>query len=78
MLQYIYTLILDLTKVHMSESILTEKKKYSKILKDYYHFNTKNKATGLILLQDEASIDFLLDGLEVLSCDFVIKTKKQL
>ncbi len=78
MLQYNYTLILALTKVHMSESILTEKKKYSKILKDYYHFNTKNKATGLILLQDEASIDFLLDGLEVLSCDFVVKTKKQL
>ncbi len=62
----------------MSESILSEKKKYSKMVKEYYHFNTKHKAIGLILLQDEASIDFLLDGLEVLSCDFVIKTKKQL
>ena len=68
----------SINTIIMSESILSEKKKYSKILKEYYHFNTKNKPTGLILLQDEASIDFLLDGLEVLSCDFVIKTKKQL
>lgn len=61
----------------MTESIFSEKKKYAKALKDYYHFNTKNKAIGLILLNDESSIDFLLDGLEVLSCDFVVKTKKE-
>ena len=67
----------SINKENMSESIFSEKKKYAKAIKEYYHLNTKNKAIGLILLNDESSIDFLLDGLEVLSCDFVIKTKTE-
>jgi hypothetical protein len=62
----------------MTETLFTDKKKYAKALKDFYNFKTKNKPTGLIIVNDEKSIDFLLDGLEVLSCDFVVKTSKEL
>ncbi len=62
----------------MTDTIFNEKKKYSKALKDFFKFKTKNKATGLIIVNNEKEIDFLLDGLEVLSCDFVVKTKAQM
>lgn len=62
----------------MTESILADKRKYSKLLKDFYKFKTKNKAIWLIVLEDNKNIDFLLDWLEVLSCDFVVKTEEQL
>lgn len=62
----------------MTETIFAEKKKYSKILKDYFKFTTKNKATGLIVLNNAQDIDFLLDGLEILSCDFVVKTQHEM
>jgi len=62
----------------MNDSLFNEKKKYSKALKDYFKFNKKNKATWLILIQDEKIVDFLLDWLEILSCDFVIKTEKEI
>lgn len=62
----------------MPENILTEKKKYSKILKDYYNFKTKNKAIWLVLVENTDDVDFLLDWLEILSCDFVVKTEKEL
>jgi hypothetical protein len=62
----------------MSENIYTEKKKYWKILKDFFKFTTKNKSIGLILVKDLKNIDFLLDGLEVLSCDFIIKTEQKM
>lgn len=62
----------------MTDTIYTQKKKYSKILKDFFHFETKNKPTAFILLKNTEHIDFLLDGLEVLSCDFIIQTEKQL
>lgn len=62
----------------MTENLYAEKKKYSKILKDFLKLNTKNKPTWLILVKDSEDIDFLLDWLEVLSCDFVIKTQKEL
>lgn len=62
----------------MTETIFAEKKKYSKVLKDYYNFKSKNKATWLILVNNESDIDFLLDWLEILSCDFVVKTSKEL
>lgn len=61
----------------MTDTIFTEKKKYSKLLKDFFKFQTKNKATGLIVVEKSEDIDFLLDGLEILSCDFVVKTQKE-
>lgn len=70
--------ILVINKKNMTESIITEKKKYSKLLKDYFKFKTRNKSIGLIVVSDEKIIDSLLDGLEVLSCDFVVKTEKKL
>jgi hypothetical protein len=30
------------------------------------------------LVEDNEAIDFLLDGLQILSCDFVVKTEKEL
>jgi hypothetical protein len=45
----------------MTDAIFTEKKKYSKILKDFYKFKTKNKAIGLIIVKDEDIIDSLLE-----------------
>ncbi|MBW7954920.1 hypothetical protein H3C61_03845 [Candidatus Gracilibacteria bacterium] len=60
----------------MTENIFLEKKNNSKILKDF--FKLKNKPTGLIIVENEENIDFLLDGLEQLSCDFVIKTKSEM
>lgn len=62
----------------MADNLFIEKKKYSKILKDYVHLKTKNKPLWLIVLQETENIDFLLDWLEILSCDFVIKTEKQI
>lgn len=62
----------------MTDNIFIEKKKYSKMLKDFFKFKTKNKPTGLIIVKDEAEIDFLLDWLEILSCDFIIKTQKEI
>lgn len=62
----------------MTDNIFIEKKKYSKILKDFLKFKTKNKPTGLIIVKDEKEIDFLLDWLEILSCDFIIKTEKEI
>lgn len=62
----------------MTESLFSDKKKYSKAVKHFYNFKTKNKPTGLIVVSDEKNIDFLLDGLEVLSCDFVVKTSNEL
>lgn len=62
----------------MTYTIFNEKKKYAKAIKDFYNFKTKNKPTWLILLNDEKEIDFLLDWLEVLSCDFVVKTNFEL
>lgn len=62
----------------MTDTIYSEKKKYSKALKDFFKFQTKNKATWLIVVEKSEDIDFLLDGLEILSCDFVVKTEKQL
>jgi hypothetical protein len=62
----------------MTDAIFTEKKKYSKILKDFYKFKTKNKAIWLIIVNDEILIDSLLDWLEILSCDFIVKTEKNI
>lgn len=62
----------------MTETIFAQKKKYSKLLKDFFKFQTKNKAIGLIIVEKSQDIDFLLDGLEILSCDFVVKTQQQL
>lgn len=62
----------------MTETIFNEKKRYSKILKDFFKFTTKNKPIGLIIIKDDTNIDFLLDWLEILSCDFVIKTQNQI
>lgn len=62
----------------MTNNLYAEKKKYSKILKDYLKLNTKNKPTWLILVKNTEDIDFLLDWLETLSCDFVVKTEKEL
>lgn len=62
----------------MSENIFTIKNKYSKTLKDCFNFKNKNKPTWLIILNDDQNIDFLLEGLEILSCDFVIKTQKEI
>lgn len=61
----------------MSDSIFSDKKKYAKILKEYYHFETKNKPTGLIILNNPSLIEGLLDGLEVLWCDFIVKTSHE-
>jgi hypothetical protein len=60
------------------DNLFVEKKKYSKILKDYLKLNTKNKPTWLVLVKDIEFIDFLLDWLEVLPCDFVIKSERDL
>lgn len=62
----------------MNENVFIEKKKYSKILKDFFCFKSKNRPTGLIIVNNSEDIDFLLDWLEVLSCDFVIKTEKEI
>lgn len=62
----------------MTDSLFAEKKKYSKIVKDFFKFKTKNKPNWLIILNDKEKIDFLLNWLEILSCDFVIKTEKEL
>ena len=61
-----------------TENIFIEKKKYSKVLKDFFKFKTANRPTWLILVEDNEAIDFLLDGLQILSCDFVVKTEKEL
>lgn len=60
------------------EDFYIKKKKYSKILKDYLKLNTKNKPTWLILIKNTEDINFLLDWLESLSCDFLIKTEEEL
>lgn len=62
----------------MSDNIFIEKKKYSKVLKDFFNFKTKNKATWLIVVKEKEEIDFLLEWLEILSCDFIIKTEKEI
>lgn len=62
----------------MTDTIFAEKKKYSKVLKDFLKLKTKNKPTWLVLVKNTEDIDFLLDWLETLSCDFVIKTEKEL
>jgi len=62
----------------MIDNIYNEKKKYSKVLKGFFKFKTKNKPTWFIIVNDEKKIDFLLDWLEILPCDFVVKTSKKL
>lgn len=62
----------------MNETIFTEKKKFSKMIKDFFGFKTKHKSIGLITLSDPSLVDQLLDGLEILSADFVVKTETHL
>lgn len=62
----------------MWDNIFTQKRDTAKLIKWNYKFISKNKPTGLIILNNINSIDFLLDGLEVLSCDFVVKSEKKL
>lgn len=61
----------------MNDRLAIDKKSYSKTLKNFCKFTQKNKSTGLIVLKDEVTIDFLLDWLEELSSDFVIQTQKE-
>lgn len=61
----------------MSQTLISTKNKYSKVIKEFYKFQTKNKPLGLIKLTDTSMIDALLDGLEVLLCDFVIEIEQE-
>lgn len=58
----------------MAETIISQKRKYQKILKDNYFMNSKNKALGIIYLHDKKLLDPILDWLFLLPANFVVKT----
>jgi len=60
------------------DALLREKRKFSKAVKNCYQFQNPARPTLLVVLKDEQVIDTLLDGLQILSCDFVICTEKKL
>jgi len=62
----------------MSHDILfREKRKFAKAVKDCYQFQNPARPTLLVVLKDEKLINSLLDGLQILSCDFVVCTEKK-
>jgi len=57
----------------MSDSIFAEKRKYSKLIKDFYWFKNKNKPNWLVIIDDFEKVKALTVWLSILPCDFVIK-----
>lgn len=66
---------LELDKV---SNIFNEKRKYSKKLQNFFRFKTNNKVLWLIIVKDKEEVNFLIEGLEILSCNFIIKTENEI
>jgi len=59
----------------MGETLLSDKKNYSNIVKNHYFPTSKNKMNALVILSDENLVSQLEAGLKVLPVNFLILSK---